>query len=99
MPLEPQAASVGFRAAPQDLKLDRHTMTRRVCRAYLDHVSFVEDPAYEGARVLSVRSSEPDDVIQPEVEERDATPLLREWSDDEVLRWAADRLNKLAEKS
>ncbi len=93
------SASIGFKAAPQDMKLDRHTMTRRIHRAFLDHVSFVEDPAYEGARILAVRSNgdEPEPQEPPETSSK--TPLLDQWSDDEMLRWAAARLNKLADSS
>ena len=93
------SASIGFKAAPQDMKLDRHTMTRRIHRAFLDHVSFVEDPAYEGARILAVRHNGDEPEPQQEPETSSKTPLLDQWSDDEMLRWAAARLNKLADSS
>ncbi|MGC2380726.1 MAG: HK97 family phage prohead protease [Mycobacterium sp.] len=50
-------ASVGFAARPSDQQLDRTTKTRRIRRAYLDHLALVPDPAYREAKVLSVRSA------------------------------------------
>lgn len=48
-------ASVGFAVRGQDQELDRRNRTRRIKKAFLDHIAFVPDPAYEGADVLSVR--------------------------------------------
>jgi phage head maturation protease len=50
--------SVGFAAGGAGHRLDRRTMTRRVNRAFLDHVAMVPVPAYTGARVESMRSAE-----------------------------------------
>jgi HK97 family phage prohead protease len=57
----------------------------RILKAYLGHVAFTADPAYEGAKVLSVRSA--DDVVEGEVV---ATPNL-----DVVRGWLlADRFER-----
>lgn len=56
--------SAGFAALPDDQVLNRSERTRKIRRAFLDHISFVEDPAYRGAKVLDVRENEiiiPDD--------------------------------------
>lgn len=58
--------SAGFAALPDDQLIDRRMKTRRIRRGFLDHISFVEDPAYAGAEVLEVRENEiviPDDDI------------------------------------
>jgi len=85
------SASVGFGVRPSDQVLERRTMTRRIKTAYLDHLSFVESPAYVGAQVLSVR-----DTAGGEAAKLDPlrTPLLDQFTADEVLRWASERLNK-----
>lgn len=49
------SASLGFAVRGRDHILNRSTMTRRIKRAFVDHLSFVESPAYAGAQVLSVR--------------------------------------------
>jgi len=49
------SASIGFGVRPSDQVLDRSNMTRRINRAWLDHIGLVEDPAYVGADVLGVR--------------------------------------------
>lgn len=50
-------ASVGFSARRRDQQFERRTMTRTIKRAFVDHLSFVPDPAYLGAGVLAVRSA------------------------------------------
>jgi HK97 family phage prohead protease len=72
------SASVGYGVRPSDQLLNRDTTPpRRVIRkAFLDHLSLVEDPAYDGAKVLEVRETERDeaaDMLLPE------TPALDEW--------------------
>ena len=70
-------ASVGFGARLRDMVLDRSTMRRRINKAFIDHLSFVEDPAYVGAEVLAVRENglpgEPDQplipLIRPDLDE------------------------------
>lgn len=79
--------SVGFSARRSDCIWDRHTMTRSVQRAYLDHLAFVPDPAYEGAQVLSVRSGGVGEVWQP-------TPAIDEVQSDPLMQWAQQRLTK-----
>lgn len=83
--------SVGFGVRPSGQVLDRKTMTRRIKNAYLDHLSFVESPAYIGAQVLSVR----DDAASGEAAKLAPirTPLLDQFAADDVLRWASERLN------
>ena len=86
-------ASLGYYTkTPSDLRLNRKTMSRDVLRAFVDHLSLVEQPAYEAARVLAVRDAAhqaaggapPADPLPP-------TPLLDELVNDELLQWAASR--------
>jgi HK97 family phage prohead protease len=49
------SASVGFAVRGRDQLLDKSSMVRRIRKAFIDHMSFVESPAYVGARVLAVR--------------------------------------------
>lgn len=79
--------SVGFSARRSDCIWDRNTMTRSVQRAYLDHLAFVPDPAYEGAQVLSVRSGGGEDPWQP-------LPIIDEVKSDPMVQWMQQRLNK-----
>lgn len=84
------SASVGyFVKQPSDVVLSKNKMLRRVNRAFLDHLSFVESPAYEGARVLSVREA-PNGltVVETPLPE---TPSLDEFMNDDVLKWALNR--------
>jgi HK97 family phage prohead protease len=48
-------ASVGFAARGRDQEFDRKNMFRRINKAFVDHIAFVADPAYEGAGVLGIR--------------------------------------------
>jgi len=50
------SASVCFGVPPGGHRLERSARTRRINRAIMRHLSFVEDPAYKAAQVLSVRS-------------------------------------------
>jgi phage head maturation protease len=52
-------ASVGYAAPPRYVSLDKSAQPglRRVKRAFMDHLSFVSDPTWESAAVLSVRSA------------------------------------------
>ena len=50
------AASVGFAARARDQVFDRRNMTRRIMKAFVDHVAFTATPVYAGADILSVRS-------------------------------------------
>lgn len=85
------SVSVGFGVRPSDQILDRRSMTRRIKTAYLDHISFVESPAYEGATVLSVRET---DTVNAAGLEPLRTPNLDEFIGDPLLRWASERLHK-----
>jgi len=50
------SASIGYRTnSDLDAIVNRAAKTRRVLRASLDHLSLVEDPAFENASVLDVR--------------------------------------------
>ena len=67
-------ASVGFAVRGSDQELDRTTRQRRIKRAFMDHLSFVPDPAYAGAGVLSVRgatqqASDLKPLVTPEMDE------------------------------
>jgi phage head maturation protease len=76
------SVSAGFGVHPSDQELDRPF--RRIKRAFMDHLAFVESPAYAGARVLAVRDREdgPDPALLPPL----VTPNL-----DEVLAWLKTR--------
>ena len=80
--------SVGFAARGGDQVLERRTMTRRINRAFLDHLSMVPTPAYDGARVLSMRNA--DDPLAPVI--RPDTPALDDYYTDPVFAWADQRL-------
>jgi hypothetical protein len=67
-------------------------MLRQVQRAFLEHFSMVESPAYAGAETVSVRDELTVDVAagkQPLI-----TPSLDEWMADDLLSWANSRLGK-----
>lgn len=80
--------SAGFGVRGSDQVLDRSDPSnlpkRRIKRAFLDHLAFVESPAYAGARVLAVRDDEepPTGANAPALD----TPNL-----DEVLTWMQSR--------
>jgi len=86
------SSSIGFGVRMSDQVLDRKTMTRRIKNAYLDHLAFVESPAYVGAQVLSVRGGlvTPDAATLQPVH----TPILDELAADPILQWASQRLAK-----
>ena len=74
--------SAGFAALPQDQILDRGAKTRSIKRAFLDHISFVEDPAYDGAQVLEIRENE---IVIPDDEATailTGTPIMDELMSD-----------------
>ena len=50
-------ASVGFGARMRDMVLNRTDMTRRIRKAFINHLAFVENPAYVGAEIIDVRDS------------------------------------------
>ena len=75
-------ASVAYGVRNSDQVLDRPY--RRIKRAFLRHLSFVEVPAYEGAGVLSVRGQE-------SVARASDLPPLVTPKIDEVLAWLNSR--------
>ncbi|MCH9816730.1 MAG: HK97 family phage prohead protease [Actinomycetia bacterium] len=82
--------SIGFmiKNPKFDQELDQYTKTRRVNRAFLDHLAFVGQPAYEGAKVLAMRS---EDANQPM---GSRTPRMDEFLNDPILRWASERVRR-----
>jgi len=83
---------VGFVARGGDHVLDRRTMTRRINRAFLDHLSMVPTPAYEGARVLAMRDQGP--MVSARDLPRLDTPALDDYLSDPLTQWANERLGK-----
>lgn len=51
------AASIGFTARARDQVFNRAAKTRRIVKAWADHVALTATPVYSGADVLSVRSA------------------------------------------
>lgn len=62
-----------------DETLDRPSRVRRINRAFLDHIAFVGQPAYPGAKVLAMRSDGSPDQIESQ------TPFLDEFLNDPVF--------------
>jgi len=83
--------SIGFRVNSfADQRIDRRNKTRRIMRGFVDHIGFVEDPAYVGAEVLAVRAGQSGlAVAEKPLPE---TPNLDEWLNDPTLAWAAKRI-------
>lgn len=84
------SASIGYRANKNsDVVLDKQAMTRRVRKAFLDHLGMVEDPAFKEAQVLAVRDGESGiaaaDGPLPE------TPVLDEMLRDPVIAWVMEQ--------
>jgi len=82
------SVSIGYRAnKPSDIHLNKRTRTRDVFSAFLDHLSFVEDPTWDSAQVISVREGPnglavADGPLPP-------TPALDAFLSDDVIGWAA----------
>lgn len=73
--------SVGFAVMKgSDQELDHRSQPNRryIRRAFIDHQSFVEDPAYTGADIVAVRSSAEQAAEAAELEHV-STPRLDEW--------------------
>lgn len=81
--------SVGFMARPGDTHLDRRSMTRRVNRAFLDHIAFVPQQAYLGAKILGVRDS--GRVVDAATLPPLITPAIDEFMADPIFDWVAKR--------
>lgn len=75
-------SSVSFAVKPGDDEWFDRGARRVVNRAFVGHIAFVTEPAYEDARVLSVRAR------HPSAHDPSATPLLDEllaqWADDDL---------------
>lgn len=78
-------ASIGFGVRLRDQVLDRSKMTRKIVKAFADHLSLVEDPAYVGAEVLGVRGNEFDTLAV------DMAPITARPAVDELAAWLASR--------
>lgn len=74
--------SVGFGVRGRDQVLDRGEQTRRIRRAFIDHLAFPDNGAYDGAQVIDVRRERPQATDLPKLH----TPNL-----DEVLAWMKSR--------
>lgn len=85
--------SVGFMVKnPRfDQELDRYKRMRRVNRAFLDHLAFVGQPAYEGAKILAMRADDPTLVAEQQFT---PTPRMDEWLNDPILQWASEQVQK-----
>lgn len=81
------SASVGFRVNQPhyDETLDVRSMTRRINRAFLEHLAFVAQPAYDGAKVLAVRSDSESESPAS------STPVIDEWLQDPFIQQALSR--------
>ena len=78
------STSVGFAARGKDQEFERRSMTRRIRKAFADHIAFTPTAAYAGAGVLAVRHT-----VQPagaEVLQKLDTPSL-----DELRDWLNTR--------
>ncbi|MFE3441653.1 HK97 family phage prohead protease [Nocardia sp. NPDC059180] len=97
------SVSIGFRISSAGIRFDRRNKIRRVNRAQLDHIALVESPAYDGAKVLSVRngpSSTPNldevladgflDEVNTYITRRKTDPRnsVDYWRNDPTLAWA-----------
>lgn len=81
--------SVGFMVKNRlDESLDRMSKTRRINRAFLDHIAFVAQPAYTGAKVLAVRGEGSDTEANAS-----PTPGLDEFLGDPIFQWARNQIN------
>jgi phage head maturation protease len=85
--------SVGYRVKGfSDMRVDRRSKSRRILRAFMDHLAMVEDPTWAGAEVLAVRAESSGlAVVEGPLPE---TPALDELLSDPVFAWAASRVDK-----
>lgn len=74
--------SLAFGVRGRDQVLDRVDRTRRIRRAFADHLGFPDNGAYEGAQVIDVRRARPQATDLPKLD----TPKL-----DEVIAWMKSR--------
>jgi len=78
------SVSAGFFVLPHGEILNRGKRTRTITRAALDHISFVESPAYSGSRVLAVRNQHVADNL-----------TIDNFLDDPIFKWADRHLRRL----
>jgi phage head maturation protease len=74
--------SVGFGVRGSDQVLDRTEQRRRIRRAFVDHLAFPDNGAYEDAQVIDVRRERPQAADLPKLD----TPRL-----DEIVAWLESR--------
>jgi phage head maturation protease len=74
--------SIGFGVRGSDQVLNRAEGTRRIRRAFVDHLAFPDNGAYEGAQIIDVRSERRPAADMPPLN----TPNL-----DEVVAWMESR--------
>lgn len=81
------SASVGFlvKDPKRDQHLDPYSRTRKINRAFLHHLAFVAEPAYDGAQILSVRSVQDTSLA--------TTPGIDDIMNDPIFQWANQRLD------
>jgi hypothetical protein len=72
------------------MRIDKRSKTRRILKAFLDHLAMVEDPAYVGAEVLAVRAGPSGLAVANRPLPK--TPALDEARCDDVFAYAASRL-------
>lgn len=90
------SVSIGYRAnKPSDVRLNKREKVREVFGAFLDHLSFVEDPAYDSAKVLAVREG-PNGLTVAEGP-LPSTPALDAFQQSAVFAWAQARLSRTTE--
>jgi phage head maturation protease len=77
--------SIGFGVRGSDQVLDRTEQRRRIRRAFVDHLAFPDNGAYDGAQVIDVRKERPQAADLPKLE----TPRL-----DEIVAWMESRRKK-----
>ena len=78
--------SIGMGVRGRDQVFNRSERTRRIRTAFVDHIAFPDNGAYEGAQVIDVRSGKTRTAGElPRLE----TPLL-----DEAVAWLESRRSK-----
>lgn len=89
--------SVGYYVKSlSDVRINKRMKLREVVRAFMQHMSLVETPAFPGAQVLAVREA-PSGLAVAETSPLPDTPALDAAMNDDVFAWAAARLAARAE--
>lgn len=88
------SASIGFMVKNpyRDQELNRQNLTRRINKAFLDHLAFVGQPAYEGTRILAMRAE--DQRSESQMPAFASTPKMDQYLNDPILRWASEQVQK-----